>query len=305
MIVVFGSINVDLVIRAAALPRPGETVLAPTWHLYPGGKGANQAVAAARAGAAVALYGCVGRDGFADTALAGLRAAGVDLAGVAVADDAPTACAAICVDDRGENQIAVASGANLSARADRVPDAALGPQTTVMLQLEVPVAETVALAARARARGARVVLSAAPAAAVPAALLEAADVVLVNALEATMLAGALGLPAGDPMAAAAGLAARCGGAAVVTLGGRGAVAFAGGERLAVGALPLRPVDTTAAGDAFAGALAAALDRGETLAAALRRASVAGGLACLAAGAQPSLPDAAAIELRLGDLGPPP
>ncbi|MGE0746989.1 MAG: PfkB family carbohydrate kinase [Rhodospirillales bacterium] len=305
MIVVFGSINVDLVIRAATLPRPGETVLAPTWALHPGGKGANQAVAAARAGASVAFYGCVGRDSFADVALVGLRAAGVDCRGIRAVQEAPTACAAICVDDRGENQIAVASGANLLARAAQVPDAALGPRTTVMLQLEVPVAENAALAARARRRGARVVLSAAPAAAVPAALLEAADVLLVNALEATMLADGLGIAAADPMAAAAGLSARHGCAASVTLGGRGAVAFDGGRRFAVGALPVRPVDTTAAGDAFAGALAAALDGGATLAAGLRRAAVAGGLACLVEGAQPSLPDAAAIDARLDDLGPPP
>ena len=160
MIVVFGSINIDLVVRVDTLPRPGETVLAPGYVAVPGGKGANQALAAARAGATTHMVGCVGRDGYAEAALATMRAAGVDLTGVTEVDE-PTACAMIAVDTQGRNQIAVASGANRFAKAGQLDDALLGPGATLLLQLEVDDAETAAVAARARARRARVVLNAA------------------------------------------------------------------------------------------------------------------------------------------------
>ena len=137
MIVVFGSINIDMVIQVSALPRPGETVLSDAYNLYPGGKGANTAVAAARAGATTLLFGQVGPYGFADQALVMLREAGVGLDGVAVSER-PTGAATIWVDSGGENSIVVASGANLDARASQVPDSALGPDTLVSLQMEVP-----------------------------------------------------------------------------------------------------------------------------------------------------------------------
>ena len=300
MIVVFGSINVDLVVRVAALPRPGETVLAPCYDAVAGGKGANQAVAAARAGAAVRMVGCVGRDGFADLALATLRDAGVGLSAVA-AVDAPTGCAMICVDAQGRNQIAVASGANRRVRAARLDDAALGPETTLVLQLEIDHGETRAVIERARSRGARIVLNAAPAAKVPSAALRALDVLIMNEIEAGMLAG--GASAGDPLAVARNVAAAMGVVTIVTLGENGACAFEPGAAWRIGALPVTALDTTAAGDAFVGVLAAALDAGTDLAGALHRASVAGGLACTKPGAQPSLPDAAAIDAALGDLAP--
>ncbi len=300
MIVVFGSINVDLVVRVAALPRPGETVLAPSYDAVAGGKGANQAVAAARAGAAVRMVGCVGRDGFADLALATLRDAGVGLSAVA-AVDAPTGCAMICVDAQGRNQIAVASGANRRVRAARLDDAALGPETTLVLQLEIDHGETWAVIERARSRGARIVLNAAPAAKVPAAALRALDVLIMNEIEAGMLAG--GVSAGDPLAVARNVAAAMGVVTIVTRGKDGACAFEQGAAWRIGALPVAALDTTAAGDAFVGVLAAALDAGTDLAGALHRASVAGGLACTKPGAQPSLPDAAAIDAALGDLAP--
>ena len=300
MIVVFGSINVDLVVRVAALPRPGETVLAPSYDAVAGGKGANQALAAARAGAAVRMVGCVGRDGFADLALATLRDAGVGLSAVA-AVDAPTGCAMICVDAQGRNQIAVASGANRRVRAARLDEAALGPKTTLVLQLEIDHGETWAVIERARSRGARIVLNAAPAAKVPAAALRALDVLIMNEIEAGMLAG--GASAGDPFAVARNVAAAMGVVTIVTLGENGARAFEQGAAWRIGALPVTTLDTTAAGDAFVGVLAAALDAGTDLAGALHRASVAGGLACTKPGAQPSLPDAAAIDAALDDLAP--
>lgn len=303
MLLVFGSINVDLVFRVAALPGAGETVLGPSYVTAPGGKGANQAAAAARAGGAVRMIGRVGRDGFADLALAALRAAGVDTGGI-VAGDAPTGCAAIAVDDRGENQIVVASGANAQVAAGQVDDALLDPSTTLVLQMELPRPATETAIARARDRGARIVLNLAPALPLADEALRAVDVLVVNRGEAAALGARLGLVTRGAAALAAALARALGGAVVMTLGRDGAIAAAREGVWRVGALPITPVDTTGAGDAFVGVLAAALDDGAGLAAALHRASVAAGLACLALGAQASLPDRAAITRALTALAEP-
>jgi ribokinase len=302
MIVVFGSVNVDLVLPVKNLPRPGETVLGRTYSVVGGGKGANQALAARRAGGDVRMIGAVGRDAFAEIGLAELAAAGVDLSGV-TRRPAPTGCAFICVDRAGENHIAVASGANLKARQRQVGDDLLGSESLVIFQMEVPLAENWALMARARKRGARLLLNVAPAAALPAAALPALDWLVVNEIEVLTVAKGLGRAGAEPRAAGAGVADAAGIAVVVTLGAEGAVAFTGSETWQIGALPIKPVDTTAAGDAFVGAFAAAIDRGAALPAALRFGSVAAGLACLTAGAQPSLPARAAIEERLRDLPP--
>jgi ribokinase len=302
MILVFGSLNIDLVVRVKSLPAPGETVLGPNYDVVAGGKGANQALAAARAGAAVAMVGAVGKDAFAGIALAELAAAGIDLAGVARRGPR-TGAAFITVDRKGENEIVVASGANLKTRQSQVADAALGPGTLVVLQMEVPVKENWALARRARARGARVLLNAAPAQPLPEEALACLDWLVANEIEVAAIAGAIGLGHEDPRAAGAALAAATGIATVVTLGSQGAVAYAAGAGWEIGALPIAPVDSTAAGDAFVGMLAAALEAGAAMPAALRRASVAGALACLVAGAQPSLPTRAAVDARLKELAP--
>jgi len=303
MITVFGSINIDLVVPVERLPRSGETVLGPGYTLVPGGKGANQALAAARAGSAVRMFGRVGRDGFADVALADLRAGGVDLAGVS-ADTRPTGCALIPVDRDGHNLIVVASGANAAAAADQVPDGVLGRDAVVVLQMEVPLPENWRLIERAKARGARVLLNCAPAAAVPLPTLARLDWLVVNETEAQILADRLGLADAEPRAAGRAIAAAARTTVIVTLGGEGAVAYAGPQAWSVGVLPIKPIDTVAAGDAFVGAVAAAVAGGTDLPAALHRASVAGGLACTIAGAQPSLPTQAMIESRLAELPPP-
>ena len=214
-----------------------------------------------------------------------------------------TGAAFITVDRKGENEIVVASGANLRARQSQVAEAALGPETLVVLQMEVPPAENWALARRARARGARVLLNVAPAQPLPAEALASVDWLVANEIEIGTIAAAAGHGREDPRAAGAALAAATGIAVVVTLGKEGAVAFSGGQGWAIGALPITPVDSTGAGDAFVGVLAAALDAGAALPAALRRASVAGALTCLVAGAQPSLPIRAAIDKRLKELAP--
>ncbi len=291
MILVFGSINVDLLVPVPELPMPGETVLGGDYALLPGGKGANQALAARRAGAGVMLAGAVGDDAFADLALAALRADGVDLS-LLRRVERPTGVAAIISGTGGEeNLIAVASGANRDASAALVPDAALGPDTVVVCQMEVPAAENWALIKRADAAGARMVLNLAPAAPVNSESLARIDILVANEVEAAALAA-------DPAEAARSVRQ----ALVVTHGAAGATAFlADGGRLDIPALRIEPVDTTGAGDTFVGVLAAGLDHRLPLPEALRRASAAAGLACLAHGAQSAMPDAAAIEAAVRQL----
>lgn len=292
MVVVFGSINADLVARVAHLPREGETQAASAYATHAGGKGANQALGARRAGAEVALVGAVGRDDHADAALAQLRSAGVALDAVRVVDG-PTGIALIHVDDAGRNTITVVPGANASLRASDLPDRLLDAGTTLVLQLEVPLPEVVAVAQRARGRGARVILNAAPALAFDAdALLRHVDTLVVNEHEAESIAGRARCPAQpDRFAAAVADRWRCD--VVVTLGARGALAATRDATWMVPATAVAVVDTTAAGDAFVGAYAAAIDRGAGMAERLGDAIAAGSHACTRAGAQASIGERAA------------
>lgn len=286
MVVVFGSINADLVANVATLPREGETQLARGSAIHAGGKGANQALAARRAGAEVVLAGAVGRDDFAQAALALLRADGVDLSRAAALEGA-TGLALIHVDDAGRNAITVIPGANARARADGVEDAILNRSTTVVLQLEVPLAEVVTLARRAKRRGARVVLNAAPPASLPDSLLDDIDVLVVNEHEAAEIARARSLSAA-PEAFCAAAADRWSLAAIVTLGAAGLVAADANHRWTMPSRQVEALDTTAAGDAFVGALAAAIDRNAALHEALADGAAAGAYACTGRGAQPSI-----------------
>ena len=294
MIIVFGSINIDLVTRVERIPAPGETVLGPSYAVVPGGKGANQALAARRAGAQVALAGAVGADGFAQTALALLLADGVNLSAVA-RTDAPTGAAFITVDARAENTVVVASGANALARAAQLSGLPMGRGDTLLLQREVPDAEGEAAALTARACGARVLLNLAPAGAISEGYLRALDVLVMNEHEAQAIADAFDLGLHDPAAIAKAVDARFGITAIVTLGAAGAAGWSGGVLHRVPASKVQVVDTTAAGDAFVGAFAAALDRGADWRLAMQDGVVAGGLACTVAGAQTSLPWRTAIE----------
>lgn len=293
MIIVFGSINIDLVTRVDRIPGPGETVLGGDYVTSPGGKGANQALAARRAGSKVALAGAVGKDAFATQALALLRAEGVDLS--ATRDcNTPTGAAFIAVDARGENAIVVASGANLQARAAQLKSLPIGPGDILLLQRETPMAEAEAAAIHARSRGARVMLNLAPAGAASAALLAALDFICVNEHEALTLAASLDIDSKDPETICRGVYARLKIATIATLGPAGAVGFKGGERIVEPAPPVKVVDTTGAGDTFVGAFAAALDRGASFEAAIRNGLAAGSLACTKPGAQPSMPYATEI-----------
>lgn len=284
MVIVFGSINLDLIFSLTHIPRPGETVLGPTTRIEPGGKGANQAIAAARDGATVIMAGAIGHDALGESAIALLQDAGVDLGRVRQVD-ATTGCAAIAVDPDGNNAIAVGSGANLLANASQVEDALLAPGTTLVLQMEVPPLQTAELIARAKAAGSRVVLNLAPAAPVPEAALRSVDVLVVNETEGAWLAKHLGCA---PSAAA--LRDRLSGTSVVlTRGGEGAEVASRGATWHEPAQLVEVIDTTAAGDCFVGVLASRLDRGEALADAIHRASVAAASCCTRHGSQSSIP----------------
>jgi ribokinase len=297
MVIVFGSINLDLVCRVAHFPAPGETISGSSFSTFPGGKGANQALAAARAGASVRMFGAVGHDAFASAATALLVAGGVDIMGVAKVD-AATGCATILVDDLGENCIVVVAGANANADPQMVPDAALTPQAVLVLQQEVDADANTSLIARARRAGTRIIFNAAPAHPVSLELLQSIDMLVVNESEAIKLATVLGWPATPHAFASSATAAAPGLSVILTLGAAGALWVSADRTLRAVAPGVNVVDTTGAGDAFVGTLAAAIDAGAPPAVALRRAVVAGSLACTAHGAQPALPGRMAVDALL-------
>ncbi|MBW6455846.1 MAG: ribokinase [Trueperaceae bacterium] len=314
----------DLVVSVPRFPVAGETLLGGDYARHPGGKGANQAVAAARAGGAVAMVGRVGADAFGDALTRGLAADGVATEAIAALADAPTGVAFISIDPSAQNTIIVAPGANARLAPRDLDAARFAGARVVLLQLEVPLETTLRAAELGRGAGARVVLNLAPAQPLTAAQLADVDLLLVNETEA---AGLTGIPVDEvaraPERAAAALTALVP-AAVLTLGAAGAAwAEAGADAAAgdaagtgtgagvtathaadapaTGLVPgfvVEAVDTTAAGDAFAGALAVRLAQGAPLAEAVRHANAAGALAATRPGAQPSLPTAAEIDAFL-------
>ena len=297
MIVSFGSINLDLIFRVRELPAPGQTLLAQAARIEAGGKGANQAHAAARDGARVVMAGAVGRDALADTALAGLLTAGVDVSRVARLSGELTGCATIGVDDAGRNFIMVAAGANRLARAAQVEDALLTPANTLLLQMETDPGEIASLILRASRRGTRIVLNLAPAAELERDILERVDLLVLNQDEAAWLSGRLGV---DGDAETLQRTLKIG--VVRTLGGEGVEAAAGGVVRRIPAWRLQLVDSTGAGDCFTGVLAAALDRGTDLGQALARANAAAALACSRPGSQRSAPQGAETDDFLAARG---
>jgi ribokinase len=303
VIVVFGSVNIDIEMRAPRLPRPGETLLSRDYMMTPGGKGANQALAAARAGAEVKMIATVGDDDFASFALDFLKEAAVDIALVGAASERHTGCATVWVDDGGENSILVGAGANLLTRAAQVPDRLLGPETVLLLQMEVSEAENWRLIERAKKRGARVILNVAPAGMVPDTVLKSVDILIVNELEGQTVAKEVGLDLEQTTRVPRALAARYDLTCILTLGGAGLLCFGPDGGWSVPSLPISAIDTTAAGDAFVGNLAAALADGRPVEEALRWAAVAAGLCCLREGAQPAMPHHGDIAAHLDRLPP--
>lgn len=284
-IVVVGSCNVDFVVPVATLPAPGETVLGRDHLRAPGGKGANQAVAAARLGSPVSFVGCVGSDELAATIRAALADSGVDLTWLHEVEDTPSGIALITVADGGENTIAVSPGANAHLSPSHLDADLLASSDVVLVQLEVPL-DTVDAAVRTA--GGTVLLNPAPARELPAALLAEVDVLIPNRSELGVLAGA---PEPTTIDEAAALAKSLVGpsAVVVTLGADGALVVADDEVTHVPAVPVDAVDATGAGDAFCGALADALARGSSLVEAAEWAVRVAGISTTQRGAQAGMP----------------
>ncbi|TIM28289.1 MAG: ribokinase [Mesorhizobium sp.] len=297
MIIVVGSINLDLIANVDRLPAPGETVRGSGFSTAPGGKGANQALAAARAGAKVRMVGAVGKDNFANEALALLRDGKIDLSGVGETF-ASTGTALIMVADDGENIIAVVPGANDSVVTGDLSKAFMKKGDVVLLQQEIPLQTVDAALDAARAAGAVTVLNTAPFRAEAAALLGKADYVVANETEFDLYGEALSLSGRDRPARMRDFAGTTGRTIVVTLGGDGVLAATPADLLMVPALNVTPVDTVGAGDTFCGYFAAGLSSGLPLDQALARAAAAASLACLKPGAQPAIPLAKDVEAAL-------
>lgn len=299
MITVFGSINMDLIATTERLPKPGETIAGSSFVTAAGGKGANQALAARRAGSTVRMAGAVGSDEFSAPALALLIQAGIDLSAVS---QAPTSTGtALILVGAGDNMIAVVPGANgtvdEAAAAEAIKPLSKGD--ILMVQLEVPAAAVEAALKAARQKSVQTIINTAPLTGDAVRLSALADIVVANETEFELLVGKPIVSHEERLAAMKRLHGETGQTLVVTLGGEGAVAIRKGEFVTAKGLVIDPVDTVGAGDTFCGYLAAGLDQGQDFAVALRRAAVAGSLACLKPGAQPAIPYVADVDKAVG------
>ena len=299
-VVVVGSVNVDLVARVSRLPLPGETVGGGTFARYHGGKGANQAVAAARFGASVSFVGAVGDDSMGVAARQALEAEGIELSGLHVHTDTTTGVALITVDADGENQIAVAPGANarLDAAAVRQSlDGRLRGPGVLLMNLEIGDEALLAAAKLARAAGLVIVLNPAPARAIPDSLLEMDPLLVLNEGEVMRLA-----PAEDVESSAYAVAGRTGAPVVVTLGRAGALLVDGGRSQRIPGHQVDVVDTTGAGDTACGVLAAELAAGRLVEEALRAAMAAAALSVMVHGARVGMPSRSEVESFVSGRG---
>ena len=305
-VIVVGSVNIDLVVTSERLPGPGETVTGGRFAQHHGGKGGNQAVAAARLGASTVFVGAVGDDAFGRQARAALQAEGIDLAELRTLAVEATGVALILVDAAGENSIAVASGANAALTPDhvRASFATLAPGVgdVVVVGHEIPTESAHEALVLGRAAGATTILNPAPATGLTPATLAVADVVTPNEGELTILDGAAGPAAGVSGAVGRLLAAGSGAAYLVSLGSAGALLATAAGTTAVAALPVQVVDTVGAGDTLNGALAAGLAAGLALDDAARRAVAAASLAVTREGAREGMPSAAELEVALAGQG---
>lgn len=299
-VVVIGSSNTDMVVKAARIPEPGETVLGGDFLMVPGGKGANQAVAAARLGAEVTLVARLGDDLFGEASMRNFREAGIRTEAVVCDPEAASGVALILVDAGGENAIAVAPGANARLAPEDVDRAepAIRAADVVVLQLEVPMPTVLHGIRLAKQHGRRVILNPAPAMPVPDEALAMVDFLTPNETEAEMLLGGGAAGLGGIAATAEALRAKGVGTVIVTLGREGAFVVGPEGSFHVPGRHVEAVDTTAAGDAFTGALACALGEGQPFPAALAFATAAAALSVTRMGAQSSLPDRAALEAFL-------
>jgi ribokinase len=303
MIVVFGSNVLDIFFHQADLPPHDTALFLDTHEEAPGGKGANQAVAAARAGSEVRFYGALGDGGHGRQMYKNLATNGVDVSGVQMLDGVPSGLATIFVNENdGTHRIVVSQGANLKARQDTVPDRVLTKDTILLVQGELPMAETEALIARAKSKGARTVMNFAPATQkLSRSLMDNLDVIILNEHEANLVGKMFDIQTHDKTAFAQELNATFKVTTVVTLGGIGSIVSAPDGTYMVSPLKIKPIDTVGAGDAYTGYLCAALDQGKSMEDSLKVASVAGSLACTKVGAQAALPMRDEVEPYLGQV----
>ena len=296
-VVVVGSVNMDLVFRTPRMPAPGETITGDGFQQVPGGKGANQAVAAARQGASVRFVGSIGNDSFGRMALESLGREGIATAHMTTDLSAASGVAGIFVDQRGENSIVLAPGANAVLSEAHV-DAATGAIASadyLICQLESPIASVSRAIAIAREHGVRVVFNPAPAAQLPDGLLASVDYLILNETEATQLTGLAVLDRASAAAAAAALLARGAGAVLLTMGAGGVIVATPGSERFIPAVKVAAVDTTATGNTFVGALTVAIGRGLGLDDAVTQAQHAAALTVTRMGAQTSIPTRAELQ----------
>jgi ribokinase len=301
-LVVIGSSNTDMILQVPRIPQPGETILGGKFQTAPGGKGANQAVAAARAGADVSLLTCIGNDGFGREALAGFATDGIDCEHVVIDPAAPSGVAQIFVAADGENSIGVASGANACLTPGHIEQAAsaIKAANTILLQLEIPLETVVRAAEIGAAANCRVILNPAPAQELPVQLYPLLGMISPNETEAELLTGIAVKDESSAAAAAASLHDRGVDTVLITLGAAGCFLSTGVSSKIVPGYVVDVVDTTAAGDVFNGNLAAALCRDLQLEDAVVYAQAAAALSVQFVGAQPSAPTRSAIDTFLAD-----
>ena len=305
MIIVFGSLDIDMVMPVGHFPKPRETVLCVADYLsHPGGKGSNQAVAAARGGAKVAVVGKVGDDSFGRRCINNLKNQSIWASGIGTSDNRPTGCATIAVDSTGANISIVAPGANLEATSDQVPDEVFTSRNMVLAQLEVPSKETFSVLERARTGGAITILNASPAGNMTREGLKNIDYLIINEVEAHQLANTLGITETDPRLIAKAITQLEKLTCIITLESKGSVAVRGDDTFVVGTLKIDAVDSTGAGDTFCGIFAACLQAGFDWLRAMHYAGVGAALSCLGLGAQESMPFLEDIEKYVNQVPPP-
>ena len=290
MIIVFGSNVLDLFFQQANLPPKDKALFLESHIEQPGGKGANQAIAAARAGAKVAFYGALGDGGHGRQMYKNLAKNNIDISGIKFFD-MPSGLATIFVDESdGTHRIVVSQGANIMAKENFVPDEDINEETILLVQGELPMAETEALIKRVKAAGGKTVMNFAPAIQpLSESLLLNLDIIVLNEYEAEAIGDQYSMQTSDKHALAKELNERFGLTTIITLGPDGSITASNGKIFATPALKIKPIDTVGAGDAFTGYICAALNRGETIEQAVYEAGIAGSLTCTKIGAQTALP----------------
>ena len=304
MLIVFGAINQEYIFKTNALPEAGETLLAHDYDVYSGGKGANQALAAARMGTKTALISCVGNDGAGIRMMSHLKRDGVMVTGVSESENHLTGTASIITSSTGQKYTVVALGANVDAHQDQIPDEILKVGNVILMQMELSLAENEKLINRAYEKGVKIILNLAPAMKISDQALKKLDYLIVNQIEARQMAAALGLDVEKTPETLARALSKAGELnCIVTMGDKGSTAATvSGQIYKVKAMQLEKViDTTGAGDAYCGTFAACIHNGETLLSAMKHASIAGTLACKEYGSQDSFAYSGDIKEHLSFL----